>query len=191
MQPDDVPSWVGPALSWATVLCVAIAAVVLAYDAKWLQRSQSWFLDYFWTGSERRIAKSLDDFHKPYPDWSIRDLFIHIDPHVLDIEGRIKTVGRDILDKFCTGSMTCYGRPLPRENNFVESFTFDGSSLKPIPREHWDGAQFTYRFFDEHASDVPHTSPAYGSSTPRYADLNVKRADALNMWPTECRLNAL
>jgi uncharacterized membrane protein YidH (DUF202 family) len=116
---------------------------------------------------------------KDHPDWTIRDLFFHIRPDLID-DPKAKAwqeVGRDVMDKFSTGRLKVWGRPIMPVTN-------RRAPLKRVDEaEYWIYAEFTFWFLDEGNRESAHTSITRAHELPEYADLQVNRAEALEIWP--------
>ena len=121
-------------------------------------------------------AKSLQP---PIPNWSIRYLFFHIRPDLVDDpENREwEYVGRDVIDKFSTEQLKVWGRRIEDSKRLA---------LAEIPAQEWHRAKFTYWFLKEHdgvSLDADCPRPSRGSAPAQYADLRVCGAQALTIWP--------
>jgi hypothetical protein len=115
------------------------------------------------------------------PDWSIRDLFLHIRPDLVPApqNREWESVGRDVIDKFSTGQLKVWGRRLDLQQSTRDA-------LAEIPPYEWRRAKFTYWFLDEHdgvSLAVNCARPSPGAAPGQYADLQVCQADALRLWP--------
>ncbi len=112
-----------------------------------------------------------------FPDCSILELFTYLGPDAKASKELWRAIGQDILDELTIGRLKCWGRPIPSDDDFPDNMTFRGSSLIPIPSEHWRGTNFTFRF-DEADRYVPHTYPPFGADFPTYADLRINKSQA-------------
>ncbi len=142
----------------------------------------------YWVGRSGRESQqsqtvpklSAERSGELFPDWTIRELFFHIDPHALDgDDDRWQSVGQLILDNLSIGRLKAWGRPLPKDS--------EESSLVPIPYKHWNGTELTYFFLGENDRYVPDTYPPSGGVIPQYADLQINRIQALGIWPNQVR----
>ena len=113
-----------------------------------------------------------------YPDWTIRELFFHIRPDLLDEhqQERWAAVGREVMDHFSTGRLKVWGRPMNKVGR--------QGPMKPVdePR-YWARAEFSYRFLAEDGREKAHTWVKTETGLPDYADLQVNREEALRIWP--------
>jgi hypothetical protein len=130
-----------------------------------------------------KFRRSLQPFDTgpqvPTPDWSIRNLFFHIHPDLIDDPQNHawEAVGRDVIDKFSTSRLKVWGRRIEDSRRLA---------LAEIPPEEWPRAKFTYWFLKEGdgvSLDVVCPRPSRGSAPAQYADLRVCRAQALTIWP--------
>ena len=115
------------------------------------------------------------------PDWTIRELFFHIRPDVVDqhADHTWDKVGLEIMDKLSTGQLKIWGR---LDSN-------DRVPLSKIDQDYWPNAGFTYFFFSDEdgAQFLVHATPRFSrnhSGLPNYRDLQVNRAQALTIWPS-------
>jgi hypothetical protein len=113
-----------------------------------------------------------------HPTWTIRELFFHIRPDLIDDhEAKAwERVGRDVMDHFSTGALRVWGRP-----------KFQGKPEGPLKKVneagYWNKAKFTYWFIAEDGADNAHTDVGGDPSLPEYSDLRVNRMEALSIWP--------
>jgi hypothetical protein len=113
-----------------------------------------------------------------YPDWTIRELFFHIRPDLIDEPDKMRwaSVGREVMDHFSTGRLKAWGRPI-----------YGAGRRKPMKavdeRGYWAHAEFSYWFLKEDGRESAHTWVKAETSLPDYADLQVNRAEALSIWP--------
>ncbi len=126
------------------------------------------------------------------PNFSIRDLFFHIDPGVLDDDNADRgfQIGNEIRNKAALGQLKTWGRPLPHEGSIENLFRESHVPLEPIDESYWRKADFSYRFFTEHQQHVQHTYPDHGSRLPALADLQVNKSEALKIWTTRKPLDS-
>jgi hypothetical protein len=107
-----------------------------------------------------------------FPDWPIRDLFLHIHPSAFEAEHR-DGIDFAVKSELLTGRLTAWGRQIqgPRL-----------SPLAEIPGEYWRHAHFVYRFADTNVG-----TDAFGArgnvGMPVYADVQVNKVQALSIWP--------
>jgi hypothetical protein len=150
---------------WVYSLAAALLVLLLVFVA-------AAFLRWIY---ERPAVSAREKAQKPFgPDWTLRELFLHIEPDVLDTDNGWERIGRDILDKLSTGQLSAWGRARrqARETN-----------LAPIPTAFWANATFTYFFFAEDATDQDHAIEGIGVFQSSYSDIRVNRAQALSFWP--------
>jgi hypothetical protein len=111
----------------------------------------------------------------PYPDWTIRELFFHIRPNLLD-RSRWIEVGREVMDHFSTGRLKVWGRPIYRGGR-------QGPMKSVDEPRYWVHAEFSYWFLKEDGRQSAHTWVKTATGLPDYADLQVNRKEALRIWP--------
>lgn len=117
------------------------------------------------------------------PNWSIRDLFLHVRPNINSNAPTsvLDEVGGDVLDKLSSGQLMAWGREIFRGS--TTSFL----SLSRIDRTYWRAARFTYVFLlDDHERDK-HVTQSMPSNLADYADLQVNREKAIELWPHPLR----
>ena len=113
-----------------------------------------------------------------YPDWTIRELFFHIRPDLIDEPDKVRwaSVGREVMDHLSTGRLKVWGRPI-----YV---TGRRKPMKAVDeRRYWAHAEFSYWFLKENGRESAHTWVKAETGLPDYADLQVNRAEALSIWP--------
>lgn len=114
-----------------------------------------------------------------YPDWTIRELFFHIRPDLLDEANtnHWESVGREVIDHFSTGRLKVWGRPKwgKRRRGPMELVNEAG---------YWTHAEFSYWFLKDDGRESNHTWVKSETGLPDYSDLQVNRAEALTIWPT-------
>jgi hypothetical protein len=117
-----------------------------------------------------------------FPDWTIRELFFHIRPDLVDNhvgqgeEKSWESVAKEVMDHFSTGRLKVWGRPIlkPRRR----------APLKLVDEPgYWTHARFTYWFLKEDGRRNSHTAAAPETGLFDYADLQVNREEALKIWP--------
>jgi hypothetical protein len=115
-----------------------------------------------------------------HPNWTIRELFYHVDPNVLD---HWEDVAAKIRDQLSLGQLRSWGRkgvqtPIDRECGIGPA------PLTEIYSGYWESAGFTYCFFDEGkpSTEEPHTYVLSGN-LPIYSDVQVNYSQALRIWP--------
>ena len=113
-----------------------------------------------------------------YPDWTIRELFFHIRPDLIDEPDakRWASVGRQVMDHFSTGRLKVWGRPIYSPGR-------RGPMKAVDERGYWAHAEFSYWFLKEDGRESAHTWVKTRTGLPDYADLQVNRAEALSIWP--------
>ncbi len=115
---------------------------------------------------------------EPVPDMPIRDLFLHIDPHVYDKDLTYWAwvpVGLEIRDKLATGRLESWGRLY---NHLAP--------LRPIDASYWEGADWDYQLLGENATQLIHckTEPE-DPSIEEYCDVMVSKQQVNILWPQE------
>lgn len=114
------------------------------------------------------------------PDMSIRDVFFHIRPDVLDEpkENRWLRVGRELRDKLSTHELIAWGRQ-------IDPITKRHSALIEIPSRYWAHSEFVYFFLDDtQDDDSPHSwTPGNPPTRNDYADIRFNRAQIIKFWP--------
>jgi hypothetical protein len=114
-----------------------------------------------------------------YPDWTIRELFFHIRPDLIDQadEKRWASVGREVIDHFSTGRLKVWGRP--------RRGTGRRGPMKLVNEPgYWTHAEFSYWFLKEDGQESNHTWVKTETGLPDYSDLQVNRTEALAIWPS-------
>jgi hypothetical protein len=109
----------------------------------------------------------------PLPDWTMRELFLHLRPEPTNELKPYEAIGKDVLDKVSTGHLTLWGR---------EKLGDDWSSLYPIAPSHVKRGEFTY-FFLLDDDEATHLWTRVGSDERKFGDLRVNRSEALRLWP--------
>lgn len=122
----------------------------------------------------------------PLPDMTIRDLFFHVRPDLLDDLGNEdwKVVANDVRDAFALDRLKLWGVPKP--TNYLEEAWFPKERPPPelIEPSYWRKASFTFWFFQEGAEWQEHTYPDKDDPrSPTYCNLMVNRAQVLSVWP--------
>lgn len=125
-------------------------------------------------------------------DWLIRDLYLHIDPGVLQQDNTAQSgaVGKSILDRLSTGQLGIWGRTVVGDASLENLFKEVQNPLVKIIPEYWQNADFSDRFLSEQNQLVPHTYPKNGSGLPSYADLQVNKSEVLKLWPAKAGENS-
>jgi hypothetical protein len=114
----------------------------------------------------------------PFPDMTIRELFFHIRPDLLEEahETRWVEVGRNVMDHFSTGRLRAWGRPI-----------YPVGRMRPMKAVdepgYWMHAEFSYWFLQEGKQRSANTWVKTETGLPDYADLQVNREEALRIWP--------
>lgn len=119
---------------------------------------------------------------QPFPDWTIRELFLHIDPYQLEDDnppgGSVwRDIGDDVKDHLSAGDLIGWGRKA--EGN---------QSITKIRKSYWSGSNFTYWFFDSDGNNQ--SAHVLKKNDADYRDLRVNRAQALKIWPNKQPLDA-
>jgi len=130
----------------------------------------------FWWFHKQRLR-----FETPYPDMTIRDLFFHIDPHLLnDEKSGWSRVAREVQDALSVGRLQCWGRrigqgaPQPRHR----------STIQEMERSVWATGDFTMWFLDEKNEQLTHfVSKPAPFENHEWADLRISKEQALRVWP--------
>lgn len=117
-----------------------------------------------------------------YPDWSIRELFFHIRPDLIEDQDGMEwaEVGNDLKDKFSVGRLSVWGR---EKSDWVGEIMKEKPALQPISMSYWPKADFTYTFLADGKEQTDHTYAPEGC--PIYRDLQVNKRDALDIWPLD------
>lgn len=135
-----------------------------------------------WLAKRRGRPKAPKTFGKPpaavqadFPDWTIRELFFHIRPDVLDGKDGV-AVGSEVMDAFSLGRLRCWGREIDQRRRRLPQ--------AEIPTSYWRHADFTYWFLkDGDGVSTQVTGTGSPISGPEYTDLRVNKAEALAIWP--------
>jgi hypothetical protein len=179
MQPGNVPTWLGPLLSWATVACIVIAVIVLLYDT----RVKCWVQEWLWTGAAPNLGVASNEQAIALPDWPIHELFYHLRPDLIGKDSLIwQTVGEKVLDAFVNDKndfLLVRGRP--EVKTVPDIFFGEQPPLAIIKPQHWESARFTYYFINgDSARRLKHITYDYGA----YTDVHVNKQRALLNWAT-------
>jgi hypothetical protein len=113
-----------------------------------------------------------------FQNWPIRDLVFHIKPDVSNAYpyGDFYAVADQIVDKFSTGQMRCWGR---------EIVNLDRLPLTPIDPEKWQHLKLHPWLLDGDGGRVLQADRRNNHSpVSQYTDLEVNHAQALMIWPT-------
>jgi hypothetical protein len=138
----------------------------------------------FWGEHEARLTAEaqLAALAAPDADWPIHELFSHIRPLERSDDGAVwEQVGNDVRDKLSLGRLKIWGRPV---GDGISRLLGERRALRQIAPNYWHEAHFTLDFFDDTASEAPHTYVDHNSGLPEYTDLRVNRAEALLVWPS-------
>lgn len=129
-----------------------------------------------------RVPATDSQAPAPIPDWSIRDLFFHIRPDLIeDPKSNLwEIVGLEVRDKLSTGQLKIWGR---QRTNLGKR-----SAQAEIPSTYWAKVDFTYWFLAEGHEQAFHANPATALQLPGYSDLHVNQAQALKIWPKPLRV---
>jgi hypothetical protein len=111
------------------------------------------------------------------PDWPIHELFLHIDPELLEPDGigtpdRWEIVAVKITDQLAMACLKSWGRSLQDQAR--------PPAMREIDSSYWYSSAFTFWFLEEQSRHKPHTS-----GLPEYTDVQVNRAQALRLWPIQ------
>lgn len=155
----------------APVLVSAVVVWIIWHIFRWINKSPQDIEPR--AATFETISKSLS------PDWSLRDLFIHVDQDVLLEEKTLRdAVGREISDKCSSNHLQAWGKLIRNGKR---------NSLAPIPREHWENVEYTFWFLKEddgQSLEMRSASSQRGGAFREYAGILVNRAQALTIWTT-------
>jgi hypothetical protein len=119
----------------------------------------------------------------PMPDMTILELFLHINPFVLDRtqsdDAPWETVGLAIRDKLSLKHLHIWGRQVLEGM----SKTYGKPVLQEIEPSYWQSTDFTYTFFHSDAGNAPHVYIKDATNLPCYTELQVNRAQVEAIWP--------
>ena len=120
--------------------------------------------------------KPVEQTH--YPDWTVRELFIHLAPglEVAQLDQTHERIGQEIQNQLSLGRLRAWGAMV---NN---------PTVVPIPKEYWVHAQFTYIFLgkEEGLNHVWSTRIREGhehTGQPQYRSVEINKSEALGIWP--------
>jgi len=129
-------------------------------------------------------ATSIGLSGDPIPDMSIVELFLHINPFVLDRtqsdDAPWETAGLAIRDKLSLKHLRIWGRQVLEGMSKTYAA---GPVLQEIEPRYWQSADFTYTFFHGDAGKAPQVYIKDGSHLPCYTDLQLNRAQVEAIWP--------
>ena len=111
------------------------------------------------------------------PDWSIRDLFFHIDPNVLEDDNPKnrspwEKIEAQLKDRLSVGQLKAWGRLADQGSR---------QPLTPIPETYWKNAALTFWFFN-HEGNIEQVQ-VVGKASGDYADVQFNKHQALMFWP--------
>lgn len=128
---------------------------------------------------------------EPLPDWTIKELFFHIDNDVLRDGNRERAdnwivVEQEFADAASLGRLAVWGRPF--EENRTQLALERLRALEPIDPSYWRKARLTHEFYgDGDPAAVRHTDPdlmyVISEHLASYCDLRVNSAQAKKIWP--------
>jgi len=133
-------------------------------------------------GSQVVARKSADarSAQQSFPDWTIRELFIHIDPSILTAgEARGNAIASKVRDELSVGKLKAWGR-----NDARLSFGKD-APLEEIGKDYWRNGSLEPYFFlagEDHRWLV-HAKPEANLSGPHYRDIHVNKSQVMALWP--------
>lgn len=167
-----------PGLVWLAALiggaCMAI--MYMAVRMFFAQRSKIGVSE---SGSAARFP-SVGDFQEgrwelklppgPAPDWSLHDLFLHIDPDAFEDRNKDR-ISQEVKDNLSIGRLKSWGREIRGSRRL---------SLKEIMPHYWEAASFIYLFAADNTPGEWHARSEQGVDM---ADVKVSRAQALRIWP--------
>ncbi|MBI4724224.1 MAG: hypothetical protein HY765_04340, partial [Rhodomicrobium sp.] len=168
----------GPAMNAAEIIRYTITFVVLlAFSllSYWVGQQQKVVLAS--KGEKKSIPKASIYNGELFPDWTIRELFLHIDPYLLDAgEARWRTVNSAVRDCLCVGKLRSWGRNTARQK------LGEDAPLEEIDKDYWRTASLTLNFFlygKNHRGLVHAMADTDG---PQYRDVQVNQSQALGIW---------
>jgi hypothetical protein len=170
---------------WSTtsVLLASLAAGILAVILLVVCVAAWRFIASFSPANKRNVKLPASSAGL-IPNWTIRDLFFHIDPNILELKRKHylerdgwEKIGDCILDKLSTGQLKAWGRLWARLSGHPP--------LTEIPASFWGTAALTYDFFDASHQNLKHARPRDGRDGTSYADIQVNREQVLTLWPIE------
>jgi hypothetical protein len=180
-----------PATIWGTGLLavlMAIASFFLALVLIFITRLVLAPARLFWTEREKVQGFELkaQTISSGLPDWPIGELFCHVDPDVLDrtAEGEpYQVVANKLKDAFALNQLKIWGREV--DDAGLGKMLGEIKPLTLIDPAYWQASHFTFNFFDSTANEQPHTYVDQRSGLPEYTDLQVNRAEAISIWPSD------
>ena len=115
-----------------------------------------------------------------FPDWTIRELFLHIDPNILSAgEARRNAIASKVRDELSVGKLRAWGR-----NDARRSFG-KNAPLEEIGKDYWLNGSLEPYFFlagEDHRWLV-HAKPEPNLSGPHYRDIHVSKSQVMGLWP--------
>lgn len=143
--------------------------------------------ELFW--DERKKAEELRaaslDTHSELPDWTIRELFYHIDPEILDDadSNAYRKNLKEMKDAFSLNRLRVWGRQ--RDAQGLGEILGEDAPLVEIEPSYWRRSHFTLSFLDPSSDESAHTYVERGVELPEYVDLRVNRSKAMSVWPRD------
>ena len=132
--------------------------------------------------SKVTARKSVDvrSAQKSFPDWTIRKLFLHIDPNILSAgEARRNAIASKVRDELSVGKLKAWGR-----NDARRSFG-KNAPLEEIGKDYWLNGSLEPHFFlagEDHRWLV-HAKPEPNLSGPHYRDIHLNKSQVMGLWP--------
>ena len=121
---------------------------------------------------------------KPQPDMTIRDLFLHIDPGVLEAAPSQRELVRDeVIETLSLARIKCWGR-LVVATGWTDGSGVTSSPLTVILPTRWSMGRLTMSFLEEGSDQLIHFEGGHPRGAPNHwADLRVNRAQVEAVWP--------
>jgi len=121
---------------------------------------------------------------KPQPDMTIRDLFLHIDPGVLEAApSRRERVRDEVIKALSLARIKCWGR-LVVAVGWTDGAGVTSSPLTEILPTRWSMGRLTMSFLEKGADQLIHFEGGHPRGAPNHwADLRVNRAQVEAVWP--------
>lgn len=112
------------------------------------------------------------------PRWmTLRELFHHIHPLPFQSDDERDAVGQEIVDQIASHQLGVMGRQIVDIKRLA---------MEPIPAEVWARARFTYWFLkdgqDRDSLQVDCPTGNKGEASRQYADIQINREQAMDIW---------
>jgi hypothetical protein len=113
-----------------------------------------------------------------FPDWTIKELFMHVCPTALENDEAREAADRAIVDALAIGRLKAWGRT----TQLMSSAKL--GSLQLIKPEYWIRGRLTMWFLhiNDEASSHARSNEIDGRD---YFDIKVNRRQALSIWPAK------